>query len=86
MDGGEEEAKKWPVTLADPDDPNNNIPAEKYEEAKNNWDFALKNFALLLVDPVDIDMVDLASLPNRRILYTKKPSQTNMWQKEELVP
>ncbi|PPQ63252.1 hypothetical protein CVT24_006777 [Panaeolus cyanescens] len=87
LEGGEEEAKKWPAQLFDPDDPESNIPSDQYEEAKRNWNFALKNFALLLFDPIDIDVVDLASRPNTRIFHAKNPNEHNeIWKQEDLVP
>lgn len=86
LEGGEEEARKWPETLFDPDDPDNKVPADQYDEVKRNWDYALKNFALLVVDPVDVELVDFASRPNKRILYTKGARDGEIWQQEDLVP
>ncbi|KAF8955213.1 pyridoxamine 5'-phosphate oxidase-domain-containing protein [Flammula alnicola] len=84
IEGGQEEAKKWPERLEEPDP---HLPKEEYEEAKRNWDKALSNFALVIIDPIEIDFVDLQETPDRRTLFTKKQGATDgVWEEEELVP
>lgn len=80
LTGGEAEAGKWPKRLDDPDD------AEDYEEAKRLWDWALSNFALVIVDPVEVDYVDLASVPNKRALFTKRKGNPGVWDEQALIP
>ncbi|KAF9055180.1 hypothetical protein BDZ89DRAFT_1124959 [Hymenopellis radicata] len=78
--GGEEEANKWPVKLKEPDQ--NGIFDS--EESKRLWELALSNFALVVVDPIDVDYVELAPIPNRRARFWK--DESGQWQEEALVP
>ncbi|KAG6911285.1 hypothetical protein DXG01_002124 [Tephrocybe rancida] len=75
--GGEEEAKKWPVKLEEPGE-------DADEEAKKNWETALGNFALLIVDPTDVDYCELGVLPNRRTRFWK--TNDGSWDSEAVVP
>ncbi|KIM47427.1 hypothetical protein M413DRAFT_439096 [Hebeloma cylindrosporum] len=85
LEGGQEEAKRWPARV---EEPKLGLPREEYDEAKRNWDTALGNFALVIIDPVEIDFVDLSSPPDRRTLFTKKKgvNENDVWAEEELVP
>jgi len=82
LEGGQEEAKRWPDRI---EEPKLGLPKE---EAKRNWDMALENFALVIIDPIEIDFVDLSSPPDRRTLFTKQKdaSHSVVWVEEELVP
>ena len=80
LEGGEEEAEKWPVKLEEPDE--NGI--FKSDEDKILWETALGNFALLVVDPVEVDYVELGPVPNRRTKFWR--SDHGQWQDEALVP
>ncbi|KAF9469639.1 pyridoxamine 5'-phosphate oxidase-domain-containing protein [Collybia nuda] len=75
--GGEEEAKRWPVKLEEPRE-------DSDEETKKNWETALGNFALVIVDPTDVDMVELGVVPNRRSRFWRTAS--GEWESEALVP
>lgn len=75
--GGEEEAKRWPVKLEEPGE-------DSDEEAKKNWETALGNFALLIVDPTDVDMVELGVVPNRRTRFWR--TTRGEWESEAVVP
>lgn len=75
--GGEEEAKRWPVKLEEPGE-------DSDEETKRNWDIALGNFALLIVDPTDVDMVELGIVPNRRTRFWR--TSRGQWDSEAVVP
>ncbi|KAG7451814.1 uncharacterized protein BT62DRAFT_925995 [Guyanagaster necrorhizus] len=78
--GGEEEAKKWPVKLEEP-----NADGEwSSEENKHLWETALSHFALLVVDPTDVDYVELGPVPNRRTKFWKDDKDS--WNDEALVP
>ncbi|KAF5377123.1 hypothetical protein D9757_008807 [Collybiopsis confluens] len=83
--GGEEEVKKWPERI---DEPRNSqgSPDESEDEKENrrNWDKALRNFALLVVDPTEIDYIELGVIPNRRTKFTRSAQGT--WKEEALVP
>lgn len=85
LEGGQEEAKKWPERI---EEPKLGLPREEYDKAKRNWDTALGNFALVIIDPIEIDFVDLSSPPDRRTLFTKKKDagHSDTWVEEELVP
>ncbi|KAG6842373.1 hypothetical protein C0991_007503 [Blastosporella zonata] len=77
LQGGEEEAKKWPVKLEEPAE-------DADEETKKNWRTALGNFALLIVDPIEVDYVELGVLPNRRTRFWRRSDGS--WQSEAVVP
>ena len=77
--GGPEAAKKWPVRIDEPrpEDPQGS-PARKL------WNEALRNFALLIIEPIEVDFVDLAEQPNRRFRFER--IEAGQWAEEELVP
>ncbi|KAG6883552.1 hypothetical protein C0993_005501 [Termitomyces sp. T159_Od127] len=77
LEGGEEEAKKWPVRLEEPAE-------DADEEAQKNWKTALDNFALLVVDPTDVDYVELGVIPNRRTRFWR--TSDGSWDSEAIVP
>ncbi|KAE9386451.1 hypothetical protein BT96DRAFT_891603 [Gymnopus androsaceus JB14] len=83
LTGGEVEAKKWPERV---DEPKPEGPDESEEEKENrrNWDTALRNFALVLVDPIEVDYVELGVLPNKRTKFTR--SAQGVWKEQALVP
>jgi pyridoxamine 5'-phosphate oxidase len=76
-----EEAKKWPEKLTEP---NPDDDKEKYEEDKKNWETALHNFALVLIDPEEVDYVELGVMPNRRTRFWRQ--EDGHWGEEPLVP
>ena len=84
----EEEAKRWPERIVEPDE--GSMGREEYEKAKKDWEMALGNFALVIVDPVEVDFVDLSSPPDRRSLFTKKVQSEEddrvIWEEVNLVP
>ncbi|KAG5653912.1 hypothetical protein H0H81_009504 [Sphagnurus paluster] len=77
LEGGEEEAKKWPVRLEEPGE-------HSTDEDRKNWEKALGNFALVIVDPTDVDYVELGVVPNRRTRFWKNGD--GVWDEEALVP
>jgi pyridoxamine 5'-phosphate oxidase len=84
LKGGEDEAKSWPERV---EEPNESMSEEEYKMAKRNWDAALSNFALMLVDPIEIDFVDVGVNPNTRSLFTKTLDGINVtWNEQALVP
>ncbi|KAF8910181.1 pyridoxamine 5'-phosphate oxidase-domain-containing protein [Gymnopilus junonius] len=87
LKGGHEEAMKWPARLAEPN--KETMTKEEYEEAKRLWEVALSNFVFFIIDPVEVDFVDLGTTPvDRRFLFKKKKVEGEnwVWDEEELVP
>lgn len=81
LEGGKKEAESWPKSLEEPDS-----TKEGYEEAKRLWDTALSHFVLVVIDPLEVDMVELGIIPNRRTLFRKKEEAPGVWEELELVP
>ncbi|KAF5385152.1 hypothetical protein D9615_001080 [Tricholomella constricta] len=77
LEGEEEEARKWPVKLEEPGD-------DADEETRRNWETALANFALLIVDPTEADFLELGVMPNRRTRFWK--TIDGAWDSEAVVP
>ncbi|KAF8899333.1 hypothetical protein BD779DRAFT_1667018 [Infundibulicybe gibba] len=63
-----EEARGWP---------------EQVDAPGEQWDAALRNFALLVVDPDDVDVVELGVVPNRRTRFWIRDGE---WAEQALVP
>jgi len=76
LEGGPDEAKKWPVKLEEPK------PGD--EEGQRLWEMSLGNFALVVIEPQDIDYVELDPLPNRRTRFWR--TNSGVWNEEALVP
>ncbi|KAK7464365.1 hypothetical protein VKT23_006532 [Stygiomarasmius scandens] len=76
--GGEDEAKKWPKTVEEPKD------GDGDEENRRNWETALRNFALVLVDPTEVDYVELGVIPNKRTKFWR--TEEGQWEEMALVP
>jgi hypothetical protein len=76
LEGGEDEAKKWPVEIEEPK------PGD--EEGKRLWDMSLSNFALVIIEPQDVDYVELHPIPNRRTRFWR--TSGDVWNEEALVP
>lgn len=64
LKGGEEEMKEWPVKLP-------KLGEAENEEDKKNLATALSNFALLLIEPFEVDYLELGVLPNRRTFFKR---------------
>ncbi|GAA6059845.1 hypothetical protein JCM10212_003757 [Sporobolomyces blumeae] len=61
---------------------------EGYDEAKSDdekkqLDEALRNFALIVIDPTEVDLVDLGSMPNERTQWFRSGSK---WEEQGVVP
>ena len=75
-----EEAKQWPSTVPKLGEADN-------EEDEKNQKEAFKNFALVLVDPIEVDWVQLGIVPNQRTRFRMNPdSKDRDWEEEILVP
>ncbi|KAF8167326.1 pyridoxamine 5'-phosphate oxidase-domain-containing protein [Crassisporium funariophilum] len=66
-----EDEKEWPQTLEDPDADGVDMPQEKREEARRNLEEALSNFALIVVDPIEVDLAEF-SRESHRTHFSKK--------------
>jgi len=80
LPGGLEEAKKWPETVTAPSDEDS---AEEKARKQKLWDLAYTNFALLVIDPVEVDYVTMEVVPNRRWRNTKNAN--GKWDEQEVV-
>ncbi|KAJ7196177.1 pyridoxamine 5'-phosphate oxidase-domain-containing protein [Mycena haematopus] len=76
IEGGEDEAKKWPTELEEPK------PGDA--EGKRLWEMSLSNFSLVVIEPQDVDYVELHPIPNRRTRFWR--SSGGVWNEEALVP
>lgn len=75
LEDGYEEAKKWPQKLPK--------LGEGTDEEKHYLQIALANFALLVIDPVEVDYVELSVNPDQR---TKFKKEGESWVEEIVVP
>jgi hypothetical protein len=73
LEGGYETAKEWPERL-DPDDLDTN------PEKRKNWDLAFENFSLIIVEPIEVDYVQL---PDKR---TRFWIGKDGWEEEAIAP
>ncbi|KAH9829509.1 uncharacterized protein C8Q71DRAFT_408066 [Rhodofomes roseus] len=71
-----DEAKKWPQTVP-------KLGEAETDEDKRNQEQALRNFALVLVEAVEVDWVQLAEKPNQRTRFTRNGEE---WKEEIIVP
>jgi pyridoxamine 5'-phosphate oxidase len=81
LKGGDEEMKKWPEKLP-------KLGEAESEEDKKNLAFALENFALLLVEPFEVDLLELGVQPNKRTNFKRDWEDPNAIEFKEtaLVP
>ncbi|GAA5836079.1 hypothetical protein JCM9279_002187 [Rhodotorula babjevae] len=68
-----------PVTLPE------GVDKAENDEQKKQLEQALENFALVVIDCTEVDLVDLGSQPNTRTRWTFDTA-SNEWKEEELVP
>ncbi|KAG1840270.1 hypothetical protein DFJ58DRAFT_845402 [Suillus subalutaceus] len=71
------DAEKWPVKVAKPGE--EGYDAKNYEEARGN-------FSLVLIDPVEVDYVELGVMPNRRTKFIKQETENERWKEVIVVP
>ncbi|KWU42125.1 hypothetical protein RHOSPDRAFT_36324 [Rhodotorula sp. JG-1b] len=60
------------------------IEEAETEEQKKQVEQALKNFALIVIDANEVDLVDLGSTPDTRTLWTCRDGEN--WKEEGVVP
>jgi len=63
-----DEALKWPHTV-----PKHNEAKTPEEQA--NLKVALENFALVLIEPLEVDYIEMGTTPEKRTVYTRKPEE-----------
>ncbi|KAL0573257.1 hypothetical protein V5O48_008704 [Marasmius crinis-equi] len=87
LQDGEEEMKKWPKRVDEPGHEKNEDGSEVSEEDKRRnkmfWEMAMGRFALIVVDPIDVDYLNMGVVPNRRYRFLK--SERGSWEEEEIV-
>ena len=71
-----DEAKQWPQTVP-------KLGEAQTEEDKRNQEQALGNFALVLIEAVEVDWLQLAEKPNHRTRFTRSGEE---WKEEVVVP
>lgn len=77
MEGGYEEAKKWPETIP-------TTTGAKNEKEKKLVEQALANFVLILLEPTYVDWVQLGTVPDRRTLFHREDDES--WTETIVVP
>ena len=77
MEGGYEEAKKWPETVP-------TTTGAKNEKEKKLVEQALANFVLVLVEPTYVDWVQLGVVPDRRTLFHRGDDES--WTEVIVIP
>ena len=63
-----EEQKGWPTSVPLEDE-------AKTDEDRKNLQTALRNFALMLFEPVEVDWVALGIKPNKRLVFRRKEEE-----------
>jgi len=71
-----EESKTWPEKLEEPKE-------DDEEKTKELWKMALENFALVIVDPTDVDYGEYGVFPNRRTRFGRTEGS---WDSKLVVP
>jgi pyridoxamine 5'-phosphate oxidase len=71
-----DDAKKWPLKLPKHGEADG-------EEQKRMVEEALRNFALVVLDPTEVDFLELGPSPDRRTMWTKKGKE---WAEHIVVP
>lgn len=69
MKGGYDDALEWPESLPA-------LGEAKDEEEEKNVEEALKNFALVVIEPFEVDFVELGTKPEKRTVYRREPQET----------
>jgi len=77
LGGGAEEAAKWPEALP-------KLGEAEGEDEEKNLTMALGNFALVVIDPNEVDYVELGKIPNERTKFTR--TQEGVWSEKAIVP
>jgi len=78
LPGGYESGREWPDTL-----PQSTEAERGSVDEKNVWT-ALNNFALMVLEPVSVDRIELSAVPNRRTCWML--AGHGVWTERILVP
>ena len=76
LKGGYEEMNDWPARVPKPSD-------AKTEKEKKLAELALSNYAIIVIEPLHVDWVQMAIKPNRRTFFTREGID---WKEEIVVP
>ena len=76
LTGGYEEMDDWPTNVPKPSD-------AKTEKEKELAELALSNYAIIVIEPLNVDWVQLAIKPNRRTLFIREGVD---WKEQAVVP
>jgi pyridoxamine 5'-phosphate oxidase len=76
LKGGYEEMDDWPTKVPKPSD-------AKTEKEKKLAELALSNFAIIVIEPLYVDWVQMAIKPNRRTFFTRDGTD---WKEKIVVP
>lgn len=73
-----EDPKAWPETLPK--------LADAKDQERESVDAALNNFALVVINPQEVDYLELGVMPNRRTHFFKDITKGGAWDEEAVVP
>jgi pyridoxamine 5'-phosphate oxidase len=76
LQGGYEEMNDWPLEVPKPSE-------AKTEKERELAELALSNYALIVIEPLYVDWVQMAIKPNRRTFFTREGSE---WKEDPVVP
>jgi hypothetical protein len=76
LKGGYEEMNDWPVRVPKPSD-------AKTEKEKELAQVALSNYAIIVIEPLKVDWVQLGIKPDRRTFFTREGGN---WKEQPVVP
>ena len=76
LEGGYEEMNDWPAEVPKPTD-------AKTEKEKELAELALSNYAIIVIEPLNVDWLQMAIKPNRRTYFTREGVH---WKEEVVVP
>ena len=76
LQGGYEEMNDWPVEVPKPSE-------ARTEKEKELAELALSNYSIIVIEPLNVDWVQMAIKPNRRSFFTREGVD---WKEEIVVP
>jgi len=65
LQGGYEEMRDWPIEVPKPSE-------AQTEKEKELAEFALSNYALVVIEPLNVDWLQMAVKPNRRTFFIRE--------------
>ncbi|KAI0005550.1 pyridoxamine 5'-phosphate oxidase-domain-containing protein [Russula compacta] len=76
LEGGYEAMNNWPVKVP-------KLSEAKTEREKELAELALSNYAIIVIEPLNVDWAQMAIKPNRRTVFTREGVD---WKEEAVVP